>query len=209
MSTIAWKGPTTPLPMEINPRVVFERMFGRPGTAAERVARMQADREHPRLGAPGRGVARARARRRAIACGSISISTTCARSNSAFSVPRSRRPDELTVPDAPVGIPASFEEHVGVLFELMAVAYRGGPHARVHVHDEPRGQPAGVPESRRQRAVAPHLAPRQRAREARRAGQDQHLADRAVRAIPRSPGEDAGRRRLAARSLADSVRAAA
>jgi hypothetical protein len=33
MSTIAWKGPTTPLPMEINPRVVFERMFGRPGNA--------------------------------------------------------------------------------------------------------------------------------------------------------------------------------
>src|SRR3954463_13098002 len=43
MSTIAWKGPTTPLPMEINPRVVFERMFGRPGTAADRMARMKAD----------------------------------------------------------------------------------------------------------------------------------------------------------------------
>src|SRR5215471_1541612 len=43
MSTIAWKGPTTPLPMEINPRVVFERMFGRSGTATERIARMNAD----------------------------------------------------------------------------------------------------------------------------------------------------------------------
>jgi hypothetical protein len=43
MSTIAWKGPTTPLPMQINPRVVFERMFGRPGTTAERMARMQGD----------------------------------------------------------------------------------------------------------------------------------------------------------------------
>ena len=43
MSTIAWKGPTTPLPMEINPRVVFERMFGRPGTPADRLARMRAD----------------------------------------------------------------------------------------------------------------------------------------------------------------------
>src|SRR5215831_3271863 len=43
MSTISWKGPTTPLPMERNPRVVFERLFGRPGTVAERVARMKGD----------------------------------------------------------------------------------------------------------------------------------------------------------------------
>ena len=32
MNTLSWRTPTTPLPMEINPRVVFERMFGRPGT---------------------------------------------------------------------------------------------------------------------------------------------------------------------------------
>src|SRR5436309_5283162 len=44
MNTISWKTPTTPLPMEINPRVVFERMFGRPGTRAQRLERMQEDR---------------------------------------------------------------------------------------------------------------------------------------------------------------------
>ena len=32
MNTISWAGPTSPLPMETNPRVVFERMFGGPGT---------------------------------------------------------------------------------------------------------------------------------------------------------------------------------
>ena len=37
MNTISWQGPTTPLPMEINPRVVFERMFGGTGTAGERL----------------------------------------------------------------------------------------------------------------------------------------------------------------------------
>src|SRR5215471_18641720 len=31
MNTLSWRTPTEPLPMEINPRVVFERMFGRPG----------------------------------------------------------------------------------------------------------------------------------------------------------------------------------
>lgn len=36
MNTLAWLTPTTPLPTEANPRVVFERMFGDGGTAAER-----------------------------------------------------------------------------------------------------------------------------------------------------------------------------
>ena len=44
MNTISWKSPTMPMPMEINPRVVFERMFGRPGTSAQRQARMATDR---------------------------------------------------------------------------------------------------------------------------------------------------------------------
>src|ERR1041384_1300983 len=44
MNTISWKTPTTPLPMEINPRIVFERMFGRPGTRAQRLERMHEDR---------------------------------------------------------------------------------------------------------------------------------------------------------------------
>ena len=38
MNTLSWKTPTEPLPMEINPRVVFERLFGRPGTAQQRRA---------------------------------------------------------------------------------------------------------------------------------------------------------------------------
>ncbi len=44
MSTISWKSPTQPMPMETNPRVVFERMFGRPGTAEDRLTRMRQNR---------------------------------------------------------------------------------------------------------------------------------------------------------------------
>src|SRR5215470_12453439 len=43
MNTLSWRTPTEPLPMEINPRVVFERMFGRPGTAQQRRAQMRTD----------------------------------------------------------------------------------------------------------------------------------------------------------------------
>src|SRR5262252_5630720 len=43
-NTISWSSPTTPLPMEINPRAVFERLFGRPGSPAERAARLNRTR---------------------------------------------------------------------------------------------------------------------------------------------------------------------
>ncbi len=44
MNTLNWSSPTTPLPMEINPRVAFERMFGRAGSAEQRRVRMSEDR---------------------------------------------------------------------------------------------------------------------------------------------------------------------
>jgi hypothetical protein len=44
MNTLSWRTPETPLPMEINPRKVFERMFGQGGSPGERLARIQEDR---------------------------------------------------------------------------------------------------------------------------------------------------------------------
>src|SRR5882672_7003581 len=41
MNTISWASETAPLPMEINPRVAFERMFGRAGDAGARLERMR------------------------------------------------------------------------------------------------------------------------------------------------------------------------
>ncbi len=44
MNTISWASETEPLPMEINPRVAFERMFGRAGTAEQRLRRSFQDK---------------------------------------------------------------------------------------------------------------------------------------------------------------------
>src|SRR5262252_1601862 len=44
MNTLSWANDKTPLPMEINPRVTFERLFGRAGTSQQRLARMQTDK---------------------------------------------------------------------------------------------------------------------------------------------------------------------
>jgi hypothetical protein len=44
LNTLSWSTPTTPLPSENNPRVVFERLFGDGGTNAQRAARARQDR---------------------------------------------------------------------------------------------------------------------------------------------------------------------
>jgi Protein of unknown function (DUF1552) len=43
-NSISWTTPTTPLPMELNPQVVFERLFGSGATPEERAARMKQSR---------------------------------------------------------------------------------------------------------------------------------------------------------------------
>jgi Protein of unknown function (DUF1552) len=43
-NSISWASPTQPLPMELNPQVVFERLFGDGGTPEERATRREQDR---------------------------------------------------------------------------------------------------------------------------------------------------------------------
>jgi hypothetical protein len=44
LNTLSWSSPTTPMPSENNPRVVFERLFGGGGTNAQRAAQARQDR---------------------------------------------------------------------------------------------------------------------------------------------------------------------
>jgi len=122
MNTISWKTPTTPLPMEINPRVVFERLFGRPGTRAQRLERMQEDRSildsvrddvsdlQKRLGSKDR------ARLGEYLDHVREIEERIQRSEKQAS-------NKVEAPDAPIGIPDSFEEHALLMYDLAAVAY--------------------------------------------------------------------------------------
>src|SRR5205814_1138079 len=122
MNTISWRTPTTPLPMEINPRVVFERMFGRAGTSAQRVARMARDRSildsvqadvndlEKQLGA------RDRTRLSEYLDNVREIERRIQRAEKQATT-------ELKVPDAPIGVPELFAEHAGLQFDLLALAY--------------------------------------------------------------------------------------
>lgn len=44
LNTLAWRSPTSPLPTENNPRIVFERLFGHGGTADQRMAAARENR---------------------------------------------------------------------------------------------------------------------------------------------------------------------
>jgi hypothetical protein len=124
INTISWSSPTTPLPMEFNPRVVFERLFGRPGTPAQREARRQRSEsildvisEQTRDLQRDLG-ARDRTRLDEYLDNVREIERRLGRASTAATSP------ELAAMELPVGIPESFEEHVMLMYDLLAVAYQ-------------------------------------------------------------------------------------
>ncbi len=86
-NSISWSTPTTPLPMELNPQVVFERMFGDGSSAARAGRATGAGSQHSRLADGEFGPPARRRQRRPIAAGSTSLPRTCARSSGGCRLP--------------------------------------------------------------------------------------------------------------------------
>jgi hypothetical protein len=123
MNTLSWQSPTTPLPMEINPRVVFDRMFGGGTTRDQRLARMRTNRSildfvTEDVSDLERGLGAADRTRLGEYLDHVrEIERRIQRAE--------QQTDALPhVPDAPVGVPESFDEHASLLFELLALAYQ-------------------------------------------------------------------------------------
>ncbi len=121
INTLNWQSPTTPLPMEVNPRVVFDRMFGGGSTKDQRLARMRTDRSildfvTGDLADLELGLGPSdRARLGEYVDHVREIERRIQRAEQQTDV-------LVSVPDAPVGVPESFEEHAMLLFELLALA---------------------------------------------------------------------------------------
>ena len=123
LNTISWSSPTTPMPMEINPRSVFERLFGAPGTPAQRQARTVKERSildsvtqeanNLQVGLDARDRSRMN-----------DYLTNLREIERRIQKQEARGASSVETPDAPIGIPDSFEEHVGILYDLLAVAYQ-------------------------------------------------------------------------------------
>jgi hypothetical protein len=124
-NTISWRSPTTPMPMENDPRAVFERLFGGSDStdATARIARIHKERSI--LDSVAEGVAglqrglgsrdRAKLDEYFDAIRDVERRIQKAEEQSAR---------ELPVVEQPAGIPATFEEHARLMFDLLTLAYQ-------------------------------------------------------------------------------------
>ena len=123
MNTISWSSPTTPLPMETNPRAAFEKIFGEVGTAEQRRERIQQQRsildsisEEAAGLQRGLGV-RDRARLTDYLDNVREIERRIQQVERRAGV-------EVVTPNAPLGVPETFDEHVELMFDLAAAAWQ-------------------------------------------------------------------------------------
>jgi hypothetical protein len=124
MNTIAWRTPTTPVPMEIHPRVVFDRLFGDGGSAARRQAQVRKTRSL--LDSVHEEAARLQ-----LSLGSSDKARVVEYLDSLRDVEQriaraERQTGELTLelPDRPTDIPETFEDHAKLMFDLQALAFQ-------------------------------------------------------------------------------------
>lgn len=122
-NTIAWKTPEVPLPMEDNPRAVFERLFGASDSTDSRVRLAQIRKSRSVLDSVTGTVSSMQAKlsaddRRRMDQYLESVRDTERR------LERSERQfrEELPAVDQPAGIPGSFDEHAKLQFDLLALA---------------------------------------------------------------------------------------
>lgn len=122
VNSVSWAGDSKPLPFEANPQVVFERLFGDGSSAQERAARKQA--RASLLDAVSTEVAR---------LNKTLPSTDRTRLNEYLDDIReierrlsnvAKSSEQSADIQVPFGIPESFSEHINLLWDLQALAFR-------------------------------------------------------------------------------------
>jgi hypothetical protein len=122
-NTISWRNPSTPNPAEAHPRIIFERLFGDGGSAAQRMARIKANgsildsvmQEVSSLGGtlgPGD--------RSKLNEYLDSVRELERRIQSV----EQRGIQSIDLPERPTDMPAQFEEHVKVMFDLQLLGFQ-------------------------------------------------------------------------------------
>ena len=123
--TISWASPNDPLPMIRDPRAVFEQLFGAGGTAEQRAARLATDRSIldwvlDELSAVKRDLEPEDLRRLEQYTQTIrELERRITRIEQ-----QNTSGEERELPEAPVGVPDSFEEHMKLMFDLQLLAFQ-------------------------------------------------------------------------------------
>jgi Protein of unknown function (DUF1552) len=124
-NTIAWSSDTTPLPIENDPRAVFERLFGTSGSTDKvaRLARIQQDRSI--LDFVGQQI---NSLQRRIGPGDklrVNEYLDSVRDvERRIQMAEQQNSRELPVVDQPIGIPADYAEHAHLMMDMLALAYQ-------------------------------------------------------------------------------------
>lgn len=121
---LSWSSPTTPLPSEAHPRIVFERLFGDGATAAERRASLKKRAslldsvmdEFTQLNKQLGPADRARVSQYLDAIREVERRIERAEANAAANPVRDV--------ERPVGVPASYADHARLMFDLQVLAFQ-------------------------------------------------------------------------------------
>ena len=123
VNTVSWRNETTPNMTEINPRVVFERLFGNGGTGAERLERAQhkgslldsVDAEAKRL-VRELGVGdRAKIHQYLDSVREIEVRIENA---------EARGEQSIDLPERPISIPDTLQAHASLMFDLLGLSFQ-------------------------------------------------------------------------------------
>jgi len=122
-NTISWKTATLPLPMEHNPQVLFEKLFGEGSTAGDRVARRQQSRSL--LDSVTKEIASLNKELPPSDRGRMADFLDDVREiERRIQKAENQTSKDVKVPDAPVGIPEAFDDHFKIMFDLQALAFQ-------------------------------------------------------------------------------------
>ena len=124
-NNLSWSSPTTPLPSEAHPRIVFERLFGDGATTAERRAALRSRAslldsvmdEFTRLNNQLGPADRARVAQYLDTIREVERRIQRAEANA--------RGNPLPDLDRPAGVPASYADHARLMFDLQVLAFQG------------------------------------------------------------------------------------
>jgi len=123
VNTVSWRSETSPNSPEIHPRVVFERLFGDGGSADARRARIRnegsiLDSVLEETGALNARLGRSDTSKLGEYLDSVrEVERRIQNAEASFE-------ESIELPDRPIGIPGSFEEHAKLMFDLQLMAFR-------------------------------------------------------------------------------------
>jgi hypothetical protein len=123
-NALSWRDDFSPLPIGINPRVTFERMFGETGSTEQRTARLKEKQSlldsvmqetaklRKSLGAPDKAIL-------------DEYLSNIRQVEQQLDRMETRLGTITGAPEAPLGLPEAFDDHMSVTYDLMHLAFQG------------------------------------------------------------------------------------